>query len=112
MVPKYLDQRGRRQGGNLAPGNAPSGVAAGRGARRTEGAGSSGASGLASPGLRPEAPMPLDRTPLKPAGPSTRAAGDAVTYAELLAAYEANRRAADDNLLRKMVGVLQPHPPR
>jgi hypothetical protein len=56
--------------------------------------------------------MPLDRTPLKPAGPSTRAAGDAVTYAELLAAYEANRRAADDNLLRKMVGVLQPHPPR
>jgi len=48
----------------------------------------------------------------KPTAPVTPpVAGDALTYAQALAAYEARRRAADDVLLRKMIDVRSPLQP-
>ena len=52
----------------------------------------------------------MTRTPLDPIVPARPVSEDALLYVERLAAYEAQRRAADDVLLRKMVSVLRPHP--
>jgi len=55
-------------------------------------------------------PVSEARTPLNPIVPARQVSEDALSYVERLAAYEAQRRAADDGLLRKMVSVLRPHP--
>ncbi|CAN7195301.1 hypothetical protein LJR225_000602 [Phenylobacterium sp. LjRoot225] len=47
-----------------------------------------------------------------PVAPATRPlAGDALIYSEVLAAYEARRRAEDAVLLRKMNEVRSPQQP-
>jgi hypothetical protein len=54
--------------------------------------------------------MTVTRTSRDTIVPAKRASEEALSYTERLAAYEAQRRAAGNVLLRKMVSVLDPHP--
>lgn len=50
----------------------------------------------------------MTRKPASRLRPPPQAGGEATSYAELLAALEARRRATDDILLRKMIQVPRP----